>query len=215
MAIAGALGLWAATSWVALAGLGPAMDTVSFATMWFWMVGAMMAPSIAPMVLAAAALVRQSPRSVRALRLSAFVTPYALLWCAAGIVALVARAAIEERPLVAAALVGIAGAYQLGGLHTRLLETCRSPVGFFLSFGPPRSVTSAFVLGIRHAGFCIGCCGGLMLALTAAGALHPLWMIAVGVLILLEKTYAYGVALARLAGVALMAAAVVLAVASF
>jgi predicted metal-binding membrane protein len=191
------------------------MDTVSFAAMWFWMVGAMMAPSIAPMVLAAAALVRGRPWSVRALRLSAFVAPYALLWCAAGVVALLARAAIEERPLAAAALVGIAGAYQLGGLNARLLETCRSPVGFFLSFGPPRSVPSALVLGVRHAGFCIGCCGGLMLALTAAGALHPLWMIALGVLILLEKTYTYGVALARLAGVALVAAAVVLAVASF
>lgn len=191
------------------------METVSFATMWFWMIGAMMAPSIAPMVAAAAALVRGSPWSVRALRLGAFVAPYALLWCAGGVVALVTRAAIEERPLVTAALVGIAGAYQLGGLNARLLETCRSPVGFFLSFGPPSSVPSALVLGIRHAGFCIGCCGGLMLALTAAGAFHPLWMIALGVLILVEKTYTHGVAVARLAGVALVAAAVPLALASF
>lgn len=191
------------------------MDTVSFATMWFWMIGAMMAPSIVPMVVASAALVRGSPWSVRALRVCAFVAPYALLWCLAGVVALVTRAAIEERPLVAAALVGIAGAYQLGGLNARLLETCRSPVGFFLSFGPPSSVPYAFELGIRHAGFCIRCCGGLMLALTAAGAFHPLWMIALGVLILVEKTYTYGVAVARLAGVALVAAAVLLALASF
>jgi predicted metal-binding membrane protein len=190
------------------------MDAVSFATMWFWMVGAMMAPSVAPMVAACVALTHGSPWTVRTVRVGAFAAPYALLWWIAGAIALLAHAAVEERPLVAAALVGIAGAYQLGGLNHRLLEACRSPVGFFLRFGPPRSLRSALVLGTRHAGFCIGCCGGLMLALMAAGALDPLWMIALGVLILVEKTSTYGVVVARLAGVTLLVAAVLLAVAS-
>lgn len=189
------------------------MDILSFGTMWFWMVGAMMAPTIVPMVAACAALTRGSPWTVRAVRVVMFAAPYALLWWTVGAIALLTRAAVEERPLVAATLVGIAGVYQLGRLNARWLETCRSPVGFFLRFGPPRSLRSASVLGIRHAGFCLGCCGGLMLALTAAGALHPLWMVALGVLILVEKTYTFGVVVARLAGVALLVAAVVLVVA--
>ena len=43
-------------------------------------------------------------------------------------------------------------------------------------------------MGARHAGWCLGCCWGLMAALFALGVMSLTWMALVAALIALEKT---------------------------
>lgn len=210
LTVGGALALLAGFSWVALLAGDPvraAADAGMFLSMWLWMVGGSMLPTVAPMVSGAVALLRPLPASVRAARATAFLAPYLALWAGVGVLALGIAQVAEGRPPVAAGLVALAGLYELGILKERCLAACRAPIGFFLRHGTPDALGSALALGIRHATLCLGCCAGLMLALTAAGAFHPLWMVALGVLVLLEKTHARGQTLGRAVGVALLLAA--------
>jgi predicted metal-binding membrane protein len=73
-------------------------------------------------------------------------------------------------------------------------------------------VRAAIALGTRHAVVCVGCCAGLMTALTGAGAIAPFWMGALGALMLAEKTLPAGAHVARTSGVALLGIAAVLLV---
>jgi predicted metal-binding membrane protein len=67
------------------------------------------------------------------------------------------------------------------------LAKCRSPLAFLLGTwreGP----RGALEMGARHAGWCLGCCWGLMAALFALGVMSLTWMALVAALIALEKT---------------------------
>ncbi|MGY3568197.1 copper chaperone [Sinomonas sp. RB5] len=54
------------------------------------------------------------------------------------------------------------------------------------------------------AAYCIGCCWGLMLVLTAVGLTNLAWMAAIAATVLLEKTWSHGRGLSRTVGVALI-----------
>lgn len=206
VAVTGALGLWAVISWSSLLS-GPmdaTGDAILFASMWLWMVGATMLPTVVPMAATCVAVVRTLSLRARLVRLGAFLLPYLALWWAAGSIALAVHLVGQGRPLIVAALVALAGLYELGLLKTNCLRSCRNPTGFFLDHGPPDSIVHSAALGARHGLLCLGCCGGLMLALTAAGAFHPLWMVALGLVVLVEKTHRRGEQLGRLVGFALL-----------
>lgn len=209
--IGGALLTAAAASWIELirgAGMDPGVDAGLFVGMWLAMVGAMMLPTIEPMVVAHFALTRPLPGAVRAARTAAFVVPYLLLWSSAGVLALALRTVALDRPVVGAALIAAAGLYQLGALKEACLRSCRSPLSFFLRYGESAgSWAGTLRLGLRHAALCFGCCVGLMVALVGAGAIELTWMAALGLLMLLEKVHPYGQQLSRAAGVALLALA--------
>lgn len=62
----------------------------------------------------------------------------------------------------------------------------------------------ALVMGLRHGGYCVGCCWALMTLLFVAGVMNLIWVAALAALVLLEKTTPQGTEAARAVGVLLM-----------
>ncbi len=176
---------------------GPGTDLGAlgwFLGVWVVMMAAMMLPSLAPTVALYARMTRRQRPDLPIL----FASGYLLAWGAAGLAAYgVIRAArgvlgvdlawsAGGRALAAGILV-LAGLYELTPLKHVCLTKCRSPLGFLLGAwrdGP----AGALELGVRHAGWCLGCCWALMAALFALGIMSLVWMALVSALIALEKT---------------------------
>jgi predicted metal-binding membrane protein len=62
----------------------------------------------------------------------------------------------------------------------------------------------AFLMGMRHGAYCLGCCWLLMAVLFAIGVMNLAWITALSVFVLLEKVIPRGLLVARTAGVVLM-----------
>jgi predicted metal-binding membrane protein len=199
-AIAAVLGL-AATAWLIsglrMAGMdaGPWTDPGSFGfymSTWIVMMAAMMLPSAVPMVLVFRRLERA--RSAPAVRTSAFVIGYLVVWGASGLMAYAAFKAGQAggifawnrsgRPLAVGALL-VAALYEMTPLKARCLRKCRSPLGFLLSSWRD-GLRGAFTMGTRHGVWCLGCCWALMVVLFALGVMSLAWMLAVSGLIAAE-----------------------------
>ena len=109
-----------------------------------------------------------------------FVGGYLAVWALFGVVALAfddgvhrlthALPWLAARPwLVAAATLGLAGAFQLSPLKDRCLTACRHPAAYLLRHYR-RGLGAAFRLGLGHGLWCLGCCWGLMLVMFAPGS---------------------------------------------
>jgi predicted metal-binding membrane protein len=178
---------------------------------------AMMFPSLAPTV----ALYSRMTRDRMAPLL--FSAGYLVAWGVAGVSAFaVARAGggilgdalawDRAGRWVAGATLLAAAVYELTPLKDVCLGKCRSPLGFLLgSWRGGRA--GALRMGVRHGGWCIGCCWALMASLFALGVMSIVWMAFVAALIAAEKTLpwrrlaTYGTAAILLAlGVLLVAA---------
>ncbi len=70
-------------------------------------------------------------------------------------------------------------------------------------------MTGALRLGILHGIDCLGCCGGLMLALVALGMMNVAWMLTAAVIIFVEKTVPGGHQVARPLGIVLVLGGIV------
>ena len=230
--VAGVLALgvvaWAALAWLAfdmghpLAQLTmPASPHWSMANalavlaMWALMMAAMMLPSALPMVRSFARLGADTPGAAAA-RTRAFVAAYLLVWCGFSLAASVAQWALQALdwvdPMIvstsaglSAALLLVAGAYQFSPLKRLCLAGCRTPMAFLL--GEWRDgVRGAFVMGLRHGVFCLGCCWALMALLFVGGAMNLAWVAALSVAVAIEKLAPRGEHLAWMLGVALIGA---------
>jgi predicted metal-binding membrane protein len=175
---------------------------------WFWltMSAAMMLPSAAPTVLLVSSL--RGGRDALA-----FGSAYVVTWTVVGVAAFGGYEALGAATSwhvggawAAGAALLIAGAYQLTPVKDACLRRCRSPLSFVMR--GRRGPAGAVGIGLRHAGFCIGCCAGLMLALFALGAMSLVWMGAAALAILVEKCFPAGEWTARASGLALLAAGV-------
>lgn len=176
---------------------GPGTDLGAlgwFLGVWLVMMAAMMLPSMAP----TAALYARMTRSRGLDQPLLFAASYLLVWGAAG---LLAYGVFElGRSLLGGALawhsggrwmaggvLALTAVYELTPLKDVCLARCRSPLGFLLgSWRDGRR--GALEMGVRHAGWCLGCCVGLMVALFALGVMSLTWMILVAALIALQKT---------------------------
>jgi predicted metal-binding membrane protein len=165
-----------------------------FLGVWIVMMASMMFPSVAPTV----ALYSRMTKSRSAVAPLLFAFGYLVVWAGAGVLAfLIATAGgrvsggwlgwdsagrwVAGLTLVAAAI------YELTALKDVCLGKCRSPLGFLL--GAWRGGSSGAVqMGIRHGGWCVGCCWALMASLFALGVMSIVWMALVAGLIALEKT---------------------------
>lgn len=193
-------------------------------SMWIVMMVAMMTPSAAPTVLAFAGLERRRTGRERSpwWRTAAFLAGYLLVWVGFSVVAAVAQWGLRTAALLApgmraaspwlgAALLLVAGVYQLSPAKAACLRHCRTPVGFLLSEwrdGPG----GPLVMGVRHGAYCTGCCWALMGLLFVAGVMNAVWCAALAALVLAEKALPGGRWLARAAGVGLVGWGLVLAV---
>jgi predicted metal-binding membrane protein len=130
------------------------------------------------------------------LELVLFAFGYLAVWVAAA-------ALLMQVIAPAGALLAVAGLYQLGPLQAVSLRRCRAPLGLLVR-------RSGLRAGFEYAIACTGCCAGLMLALVALDAMMSvLWMSALVVVVLAEKTLRHGVLMSRVAGVAILALAAV------
>lgn len=198
--------------------LGPAsaIDAALLLAMWAAMALAMMVPTAGPMILTYAEIAdtaaRKSEQVVSPLVLAG---GYATVWLgfAAGatllqMLAVVITGAVAPPAQTAPALILIAGLYQFAPLKQACLSRCQRPFPFFFAnwTTQPRGV---FALGLRQGLYCLGCCWALMLIMFAVGAMNALWMVALGVLMTIEKMSTTAT-LSRALGFALVAAGIAL-----
>lgn len=166
--------------------------------MWTVMMAVMMLPSTYPMIAAFATINRgRRKRSAPYVATVVFVAGYLLAWAAFSLLATLAHWALERAELVnaemesnsaafSAALFLLAGIYQWTPLKNACLARCRSTDGFILSEWRD-GMLGAVVMGLRHGQFCIGCCAGLMLLLFAVAMMDWRWVLALALLVAVEK----------------------------
>lgn len=201
-------------SWVEIGGL---------VVMWTVMMIAMMTPSAAPMTLIFATVHRRRAAAGRpAVPTLVFVLGYVVVWTVYGIAAALAQGALHGAaflspamavtgPLAAGGLLIAAGVFQGTPLKRACLAACRSPLSFLMARWR-EGRWGAFTMGLRHGQYCLGCCWALMSLLFVAGVMNLLWVAAITVAVLLEKVAPRGDVVGRRAGLALVAAGVLLIV---
>ncbi len=96
-----------------------------------------------------------------------------------------------------------AGIFQWTPLKHACLRHCRSPMGFILQEWR-EGIGGAFMMGLKHGGYCVGCCWFLMALLFVAGVMNLLWVAAIAGFVLLEKVAPAGPWVGRVAGVLLV-----------
>lgn len=178
--------------------------------MWAVMMVAMMLPSAAPTILLVAALARG--RSMPSAGL--FTLGYVLVWIGFSLIATMSQWGLDQAGMlsetmaarsavIAGVLLIAAGAYQWTPLKQVCLRHCRSPLAF-LTHHWRQGAAGAVANGVRHGLFCLGCCWTLMALLFVGGLMNLLWIAALALLILIEKTLPWGGRMSRLTGAALV-----------
>jgi predicted metal-binding membrane protein len=182
--------------------------------MWAVMMVAMMLPSAAPVVVLVLGVLRRRHGSRLPLATTtAFVGGYLLVWAGYSFVATLAQwglhsaallspDAMRATRLVAGALLILAGVFQWTPIKQACLSHCRSPF-HFLSTEWREGAAGALVMGLRHGGWCVGCCWLLMALLFVAGVMNLAWVAVLAALVLVERVAPAGPVLGRVAGVAL------------
>lgn len=221
LGVAGAVGLaWAILVAAQLAGSraldhdallgGQRVDpahVVVFLVGWQVMVLAMMVPASVPVLRDVAA----RPR-----RLAPFLAGFALVWTAFAWLALsvdsvVHRTAdlapwLASRHLIAAGLLGFAGAVTLAPITARCLSACRQ-----WRAGTPDAATLKRHIhladGVRYGTLCLGCDGALMLLVFGLGRGNVAWMAVAGVAMAAMRTDRLAGSLHQWVGAVLVAAA--------
>jgi predicted metal-binding membrane protein len=202
---------------MAMPSTGPwgSVDLLLIFAMWAVMMVAMMVPSATPMLLAFATISRsRSARGRTFVPLWVFLAGYLVLWTAFSLAATLAQWGLHSLELISPMMIGTspllgslllitAGVYQWTPLKQACLRHCRSPLQFLLQFWQDGSA-GAFLMGLRHGAYCLGCCWLLMIILFAVGVMNLAWIAALSVFVLLEKIIPRGFWLARLAGLFLV-----------
>ncbi len=198
------------------------VDLLLVLAMWATMMAAMMLPSILPMILGFAFLSRQRcAQRLPYARTSVFVLGYLAVWSAFSLLATLAQWGLLELRLVSPMMVSatprlaggclvIAGVFQLTPLKRKCLSKCGSPLGFLLTEWREGNV-GAWIMGLRHGAYCVGCCWALMALLFVFGVMNVLWIAALSIYVMLEKMVPQARWLAFAQGAALLGWGVVVA----
>jgi predicted metal-binding membrane protein len=165
--------------------------------MWAVMMAAMMLPSAAPMVRMFARSAEAQTDHSTGLLTSSFVGGYLAVWTAFSASVTLAQWGLLELRLVtpmmesaskwlSGSLLLVAGAFQFTDLKNSCLRKCRTPLGFLMAEWRT-GVRGAFVMGLRHGVYCTGCCAALMLLLFVLGVMNLVWILALTLIVLVEK----------------------------
>ena len=191
-----------------------ASEFAALAMMWFLMAVATMLPSAAPMIrtyceIADTAFTKGEPAVHPLMLVAGYLTVWLIASLAfAGLTLGFRRAILGGQTfdpaggIVAAMLLGIAGAYQFSSLKEACLKKCRWPFSSLFArwSGRPERI---FKLGAEQGLWCIGCCWALMLVMFAVGIMNLFWMALLGLFALLEKQV-HGHISSRIAGAILL-----------
>src|SRR6516164_1345084 len=165
------------------------------------MMGAMMLPSAAPMILTFAAAQARRDRNV-AVPTWMFVTCYILVWGYAGLVVYVLLHAGKDlvdhlawlesgawAPLALGVTLTLAGLYQFTPLKRLCLRHCRSPLAFVKQHWRDGGAE----MGFRHGLYCLGCCWAFFsVQVAAAGMMSIAWMLLITLVVFAEKMLPHG-----------------------
>lgn len=190
-----------------------------FLLTWLVMMAAMMLPAITPFTVG---LRRMLGARADAGTLGALTAGYLAVWGAAGLLGYavirffeaVAGGGGAVAVRVGAVILLLAGAYQFTPFKHWCLVRCRSPLALMVRYAEvaARGRGGAFGVGVRHGGYCLGCCWALMTVLLATGAMSLAWMAAVAAVITVEKVAPHAEPAARVLGVLLAGLGVTLLV---
>ncbi|WP_172292991.1 DUF2182 domain-containing protein [Pseudoruegeria sp. HB172150] len=185
--------------------------------MWWVMMIAMMLPSVAPVILLYAALLRQTAQAARVPAIAAaFLGGYLAAWAGFSLLAAFAQWALEAAGIVSATMMTLidtipgalvliaAGAFQFTPWKDTCLAHCRSPADFLTRRRRP-GASGAFVMGLEHGAYCLGCCWFLMALLFVGGIMNLYWIVGLAAFVALEKLTPFGRPLSRVAGAVLIA----------
>jgi predicted metal-binding membrane protein len=181
---------------------------------WLLMSAAMMLPTALPLFSIFDRLTER--RRGRALLLTLVIVGYLVVWAAFGLAAHLLDAVLHllvfSSPwlwfnawLVGAVVLAVAGAFQFTALKYHCLDKCRTPFSFvhqhWRGQAPHRE---AFLLGVHHGVFCVGCCWAIMLLMFVVGTGSVGWMLALGAVMAIEKNVSWGRKLSAPLGIALL-----------
>ncbi len=167
-------------------------------SMWVVMMAGMMIPSVAPMVLAHAGIMRRrAAEGAPFVSSSLFLSGYLVAWTGFSAVAAFAQWALYRStlldghslsvgPWAGGAVLFAAAVFQLTPAKNACLSQCRAPVGYFMTEWRDGNM-GAVTMGFRHGVFCIGCCWLLMAVLFAVGIMNLLWGAVITVFVIAEK----------------------------
>jgi predicted metal-binding membrane protein len=191
--------------------------------MWWVMMIAMMVPSAAPTVLLFATIRRKQEASAHSpVDAWVFLGGYLVMWAGFSLLAILAQWGLERAGLLSmemrstsAVLGGVilltAGLYQFTPFKNTCLRYCQSPVLFLSRYWQP-DIWGALRMGLRHGGYCLGCCWFLMALLFVSGIMNLVWIAGIALYVASEKLLPVGRGLSRASGAALIASgAIVLA----
>jgi predicted metal-binding membrane protein len=205
-------------------GASPSLaEGTAFTAQWGVMMAAMMLPSAAPMIMLYAMVSKRlSAETDRSIPVALFAAVYLFLWLLCGVPVYGAYGALGSlavrwgsfdaaMPYAVAAVLIVAGIYQLTEAKRVCLRYCESPLAFLMRRW--RSGYAATLrLAVDHAAYCIGCCWALMVILVAAGAMSISWVLAIAIVVFAEKVLPRGWRTARFVGVGLMALGLAVAI---
>ena len=190
-------------------------------SMWLVMMAGMRIPSVAPMVLAHAAIVRRRAATGEPFLASGlFLAGYLVAWSAFSAVAALAQGALQRAalldgrslavgPWAGAAVLLAAGVFQLSPPKGACLSRCRSPMGYFLTHWR-EGHAGALRMGLHQGLSCVGCCWLLMAVLFAVGIMNLLWGAALTAFVVAEKVLPWRRAVVWSGGAACLAGAALL-----
>ncbi len=191
----------------------------SFLGMWVVMMGAMMLPSLAPVLWRYRQAVGRTGET-RPGRLTAMVgLGYFFVWTVFGMAVFplgVAQAAVEMQlsalaravPIAAGVVVLIAGALQFTAWKARHLASCREASGRGRTL--PADAGTAWKHGLRYGLHCIRCCTGLIAIFLVIGVMDLRAMAVVTAAITVERLSPSGERIARTIGIVAVGAGLVL-----
>jgi predicted metal-binding membrane protein len=213
LVVGASIALLVGLSWTFLirgAGMGPMQPPViALLAMWWLMMTAMMLPSAAPAILLYAR-VRHMRNGDSGIAPSwVFLAGYLALWLLFSVAAVTAQRlltgssmALDSKSAEAAVLIA-AGVYQLSPLKGACLRQCRAPAQFMTRQWRP-GWKGTFRLGLLHGVYCVGCCWLLMALLFVGGIMNLLCVVAIAVLVAIEKLAPRGEWVGHATGLALI-----------
>jgi predicted metal-binding membrane protein len=194
-----------------------ARDLTLLWVMWIVMMIAMMVPSASPMTFAFLSVNQRRQSAARpVVPTSIFVLGYIGIWAAYSALATLAQWGLHQAALISPSMTvtspflqgGLllsAGIFQWTPPKRACLAGCRSPLSFLMSEWR-EGRWGAFVMGLRHGGYCVGCCWILMALLFVAGVMNLFWVAAIAIFVVAEKLLPRGEVVGKVAGLALAAA---------
>jgi predicted metal-binding membrane protein len=189
------------------------MPLGAFLVFWMLMIVAMMGPSVAPIASLHLEAARPQARGLHLVACGgAFVLGYLLVWTACGLpifglAALEGHLAGAAPPVivaVGATILVAAGVYQLTPLQARRLASCNLHLGAQAHLLHAQGAAQDVRAGLAHGVDCLGACGGCMLALVAVGLMNLPWMVALTLIVWVEKVWRHGDHLAVVVGLGLV-----------